>query len=121
MKTAKYRITRVACIMTERLIRDGSSRRRSALDRIGRERVGRAGFFIQRLVRRADASGAPRGIVSAWNAAIVKALRSPDMAERIAREGAEVIASTPEEFGALIKTDIAKWAKVVKDNGLKLE
>jgi tripartite-type tricarboxylate transporter receptor subunit TctC len=43
------------------------------------------------------------------------------MAERIAREGADVIASSPEEFGALIKTEIAKWAKVVKDNGLKVE
>ena len=53
-------------------------------------------------------AGAPRGIVSAWNAAIVKALRSPDMAERIAREGADVIASSPEEFRALIKTEIAK-------------
>ncbi len=66
-------------------------------------------------------AGAPRKTVSAWNAAIVKALRSPDTAERIAREGAEVIASSPEAFGALIKTEIAKWAKVVKDNGLKVE
>ncbi len=66
-------------------------------------------------------AGAPRGIVSVWNAAIVKALRSPDMAERIGREGADVIASFPEEFRALIKTEIARWAKVVKDNGLKVE
>jgi tripartite-type tricarboxylate transporter receptor subunit TctC len=66
-------------------------------------------------------AGAPRGVVSAWNAAIVKALRSPEVSERIAREGADVIASSPEEFGVLIKTEIAKWAKVVKDNGLKLE
>lgn len=66
-------------------------------------------------------AAAPRGIVSTWNAAIVKALRSPDMAERIAREGAEVIASSPAEFGAYMKTEIAKWAKVVKDNSLKVE
>jgi tripartite-type tricarboxylate transporter receptor subunit TctC len=48
-------------------------------------------------------------------------LRSRDVAERIAREGADVIASSPEEFGSLIKADIAKWAKVVKENGLKVE
>jgi tripartite-type tricarboxylate transporter receptor subunit TctC len=66
-------------------------------------------------------AGAPRGVVSAWNAAIVKTLRSPDMAERIAREGADVIASSPAQFGAFLKTEIAKWAKVVRDNGLKVE
>jgi tripartite-type tricarboxylate transporter receptor subunit TctC len=43
------------------------------------------------------------------------------MADRIAREGAEVIASSPEAFGAFMRTEIAKWAKVVKDNGLKVE
>ena len=63
----------------------------------------------------------PRPLVSTWNSAIVKAMRAPDMSERIAREGAEVIASTPAEFGAYMKTELAKWAKVVKDNGLKVE
>jgi tripartite-type tricarboxylate transporter receptor subunit TctC len=66
-------------------------------------------------------AGTPKPIVSVWNAAIVKALRSPEMADRIAREGAEVIASSPEAFGAFMRTEIAKWAKVVKDNGLKVE
>jgi len=66
-------------------------------------------------------AAAPRAIVSTWNAAIVKALRSPDMSERIAREGAEVIASNPEQFGTYLKSEIVKWAKVVKDNGLKVE
>jgi tripartite-type tricarboxylate transporter receptor subunit TctC len=63
----------------------------------------------------------PKPIVSAWNAAIVKALRSPDMADRIAREGADVIASSPQAFGAFMRTELSKWAKVVKDNGLKVE
>jgi tripartite-type tricarboxylate transporter receptor subunit TctC len=66
-------------------------------------------------------AAAPRPIVSTWNAAIVKALRAPDMSERIARERADVIASTPAEFGAYMTTELSKWAKVVKDNGLKVE
>jgi tripartite-type tricarboxylate transporter receptor subunit TctC len=66
-------------------------------------------------------AAAPKAIVATWNTAIVKALRSPDMADRIAREGADVIASSPTEFGAYLKTELAKWAKVVKDNGLKVE
>ena len=66
-------------------------------------------------------AAAPKGVVATWNTAIVKALRSPEMADRIAREGADVIASSPAEFGAYMKTELAKWAKVVKDNGLKVE
>jgi tripartite-type tricarboxylate transporter receptor subunit TctC len=66
-------------------------------------------------------AAAPKGVVATWNTAIVKALRSPEMADRIAREGADVIASSPVEFGAYMKTELAKWAKVVKDNGLKVE
>ena len=66
-------------------------------------------------------AGTPRGVVSTWNASIVKGLRAPEIAERIAREGADVIASSPAEFGAYMKTELAKWAKVVKDNGLKVE
>jgi tripartite-type tricarboxylate transporter receptor subunit TctC len=63
----------------------------------------------------------PRSVVTTWNTAIVKALRSPDMADRIAREGADVIASSAPQFGAFMKTELTKWAKVVKDNGLKVE
>lgn len=66
-------------------------------------------------------AGTQSRIISTWNAAIVKVLRSPDAAERIAREGADIIASSPAEFGAHIKTELAKWAKVVKDNNLKVE
>ena len=66
-------------------------------------------------------AAAPKPIITSWNAAIVKALRSPEVAERIAREGADVIASTPAEFGAYMKTELTKWAKVIKDNGLKVE
>lgn len=66
-------------------------------------------------------AGTPARIVSIWNGSIVKALRLPDVAERIGREGADIIASSSAQFGAYLKTELAKWAKVVKDNGLKVE
>jgi tripartite-type tricarboxylate transporter receptor subunit TctC len=66
-------------------------------------------------------AGTPPPVISTWNAYIVKALRSPDVAERIAREGADIIASSPGQFGAFLRTEIAKWAKVIRDNGLKVE
>lgn len=63
----------------------------------------------------------PHARVAHWSASIVKALRSPEITDRITREGADVIASSPAEFGAILKTEVTKWAKVVKENGLRLE
>ena len=68
---------------------------------------------------------APRGVpgsrVAALNGHLRNALRSPDMEERFARAGAEIVASTPEEFGRHLRAELAKWAKVVKEAGLKAE
>lgn len=68
---------------------------------------------------------APRGVpgnrVIALNGHLRNALRSGDMEERFARAGAEVVASTPEEFGRHLRAELAKWAKVVKEAGLKAE
>lgn len=56
----------------------------------------------------------PRDIVSKWNAEILRILNRPDMRERLIESGAEPGSGTPEEFGAFIKAEIAKWASVVK-------
>ena len=42
-------------------------------------------------------------------------MRAPDIRERLAGEGAEPTAGTPEQFAAFIKTEIAQWTKVVRD------
>jgi len=41
--------------------------------------------------------------------------------DRLVVLGAEIVASTPQEFGAFIKADIAKWGRLVKDAGIKVE
>jgi len=64
-------------------------------------------------------TGTPRPIVTRLNAEIVKSVRAPEMRERLLADGAEAIGSTPEEFTAVMKTDIAKWAKVIKASGAK--
>lgn len=68
---------------------------------------------------------APRGIpferVVALNGHFRNALHAPEMAERFAREGADIIASTPEEFGKHLGVELAKWARVVKEAGRKAE
>jgi tripartite-type tricarboxylate transporter receptor subunit TctC len=45
-------------------------------------------------------------------------LRTPEMRERMAREGAEPVGSTPEEFAKRLASELAKWAKVVKETGM---
>ena len=54
-------------------------------------------------------------------AEIVKSLRTDEMRQRIALDGGDAAGSTPEAFGAVIKNDIAKWAKVVKLSGAKVD
>ena len=66
-------------------------------------------------------AGTPRPIIEQLNALIVKALRQPDVAKRMATEGAEVIGSTPEEFGAHIKSELERVGRVVKAAGIKIE
>ncbi|HWI13913.1 MAG TPA: tripartite tricarboxylate transporter substrate binding protein [Burkholderiales bacterium] len=63
----------------------------------------------------------PRDIVQKVNAVLVKALHSPDVKQRLAEQGAEPVANTPEQFAATIQRDLAKWAKVVKEANVKLD
>jgi tripartite-type tricarboxylate transporter receptor subunit TctC len=66
-------------------------------------------------------AGTPRAIIEQLNAVIVKALKQPDVAKRLATEGAEVIGSTPEEFGAHIKADLERVGKIVRAAGIQAE
>jgi tripartite-type tricarboxylate transporter receptor subunit TctC len=61
----------------------------------------------------------PAPIVTALNNHIVKAMHAPGVAERLASDGTDVVASSPEQFSALIKAELARWAKVVKASGMK--
>ena len=63
----------------------------------------------------------PARIVAAINDYIVKAMRAPGVTERFAGEGADVIANAPAQFGAQIKAELVRWAKVVKENQLKAD
>ncbi|MGH8616230.1 MAG: Bug family tripartite tricarboxylate transporter substrate binding protein [Burkholderiales bacterium] len=66
-------------------------------------------------------AGTPREIVARLNADIVRVLQRPDVRERLAADGADPVGNTPEEFSAHIKSEIARWAPVVKASGAKPE
>lgn len=61
----------------------------------------------------------PAAVIATLHDAIVKATRAPDVNKRFEQEGVEVIASTPAQFAAHIKGELARWAKVVKDNRIE--
>lgn len=63
----------------------------------------------------------PPAIIRKLNTEIVAILNEPEMKTRIAADGAEPVASTPEQFGMHIRREIAKWAKLVKQIGLQPE
>jgi tripartite-type tricarboxylate transporter receptor subunit TctC len=66
-------------------------------------------------------AGTPATVVAALNTQIVKAMRNPAIVERFAADGTDVVASSPEQFAALIKTELPRWAKVVHASGMKPE
>ena len=66
-------------------------------------------------------AGTPEPVVTRLQGAIVQALGEPEMRQRMADLGAEPVGDTPAEFGQFIAAEIAKWAKVVNDAGVKLE
>jgi tripartite-type tricarboxylate transporter receptor subunit TctC len=63
----------------------------------------------------------PKAIVNRLNAEFVKALKMPDVKERLNSLGFELVGSTPEYYAGYIKSEIRKWAKVVKASGAKAE
>jgi len=64
-------------------------------------------------------AGTPAEIIGRMNSELVAALKRQDIRERVIAAGAEPSPSTPAEFGALIRDEIAKWAEVVKISGAK--
>ena len=63
----------------------------------------------------------PRDVVMRLNGEIIRIVGAPDMKEKLASQGAEVLTMTPEQFGTFIRNEKARWAKVVKDSGAKFE
>ena len=66
-------------------------------------------------------AGTPRDIVNRLHETIVQILGSPQAQERYANVGAEIRYNSPEEFQALIRSEMAKWAKVVKAAGIRMD
>jgi tripartite-type tricarboxylate transporter receptor subunit TctC len=61
----------------------------------------------------------PPALVDTINGMVVKAARAPDLVERFTKDATDVVANSPAEFQAFIRSEAKRWAKVVKDSGMR--
>ena len=66
-------------------------------------------------------AGTPAAVVTRINRDLNAALASPALRERLAAQGADTVGGSPEDFGKVIRVDFAKWAKVVKQSGARVD
>ena len=66
-------------------------------------------------------AGTPRPVIDRLHRELVKVVQSPEFGQILTREGATAVGNTPAELDAIIRADIAKWAKIVKESGIKAE
>jgi len=66
-------------------------------------------------------AGTPQEVINKLHQTVTKVLATPEMQERLVTAGAETRPGSPADFGAFIRDEKARWAKVVKDSGEKFE
>jgi tripartite-type tricarboxylate transporter receptor subunit TctC len=66
-------------------------------------------------------AGTPRDIVQRLNAESTRIINSPEVSDRFMKLGVTPATGTPEQFGDMIKSEVSRWAKVIKDAGIKTE
>jgi len=64
-------------------------------------------------------NGTPPDVIAKLNSEIGKVMQSAEMKKQLLAQGVEARATTPEQFGALIKSETAKWGKIIQDAGIK--
>jgi tripartite-type tricarboxylate transporter receptor subunit TctC len=66
-------------------------------------------------------AGTPKDVIAKLNAEFNKALKEAELVKRLGDEGADVVGGTPEQFAALIRDEISRWGKVVKESGARVD
>jgi tripartite-type tricarboxylate transporter receptor subunit TctC len=79
------------------------------------------GFEVELVYALVAPAGTPKDVIARLNAEVTKALQDGEMRDKLAGQGFEVRTSTPEQLGTYMKSEITKWAPLVKESGVKPE
>ncbi len=105
-----------------RILAVGSDKRSPALpDAPTAAEAGLPGYIAKAWYGLFAPAGTPKAVVNTLQQEILKILAIAEMKERLAQQGAEGIGSTPEQFAGFVQEEMAKWARVVKEAGIKAE
>lgn len=66
-------------------------------------------------------AGTPRPVIDKLNGTLAKILATPDIKQRFDAQSAEIVASTPEQFGELIKSETAKWGRIIREKNIRID
>src|SRR5712691_1486183 len=66
-------------------------------------------------------AGTPRPVIDRLNGTLARLLAAPDMKEKFDVQSAEIVASTPEQFGELIKSETVKWGKIIREKNIRVD
>jgi tripartite-type tricarboxylate transporter receptor subunit TctC len=99
----------------------GESRSAAAPNIPTMQEQGLKGFVVSSGFAMFAPAGTPKPVIDRVNAALVKALNDPAVKANLAKQGAEVVANTPEQHDKFNRAEIAKWIKVVKEAGIDPE
>ena len=66
-------------------------------------------------------AGTPRSVIDKLNGTLAKIVSTEDMREKFRLQGGEIVASTPEQFGGLIKSETAKWGKIIREKNIRID
>ncbi|MBI3056090.1 MAG: tripartite tricarboxylate transporter substrate binding protein, partial [Betaproteobacteria bacterium] len=66
-------------------------------------------------------AGTPRPIIAKLHGELIKIIKSPESIARLAGVGAIPVASTPQQFAEANRKDVAKWGKIIRENGIKAD
>ena len=64
-------------------------------------------------------AGTPREIVTKINQVVAETMRSPELAERFAREGTEIVTGSPEQAASFLNAELTQWGRIIKERGIK--
>lgn len=83
--------------------------------------TGLTGYVVDNWYGVAAPARMPRAVVTKLHAEVIRALKSADVTGRLRKDGSDAVGNSPEEFAAIVRNDLQRWRKQVKEAGIKAE